>query len=165
MRRLTSLVIAVAVILPALCGCHSVDDDRIPVAPVNVVFSTVADWDVYGVAGAMQSRRFIRDTKEPSSFPWTAQTFTGYGGVLLVSDVLGEPMVFDLACPVECKRDVRIFVNKEMLGECPQCGSTYDVFSLRGAPVSGVAAHNHYGLRPYHVGPSRNGTAYRIISY
>lgn len=164
MRRGLSIVVS-SILLSSLCSCHSVDDERIPVAPVNVVFSTVADWDVYGVAGAMQSRRFIRELKEPSSYPWTAQTFTGFGGILLVSDVMGETMAYDLACPVECKKDVRVFVNDEMLAECPGCGSTYNVLSLHGAPVGGSAAQNHYGLRTYHVGPPRNGAAYRIISY
>lgn len=153
-------------VVPAVSGgCHSVDDDRIPVAPVNVVFNTVADWDIYGVNGAMQSRRFIREQREPRAFAWTANTFTGFGGILLVSDVMGEAKAYDLACPVERRADTRVAIDDEMLARCPVCGSTYDVFSLNGAPVGGPAARDHFGLRPYHVGPSRNGTAYRVISY
>lgn len=159
------LLAVAAVVAMGVSSCHSVDDDRIPVAPVNVVFSTVADWDVYGVSGAMQSRRFIRELREPQAFAWTANTFTGFGGILLVSNVMGEPLAYDLACPVECKTDTRVEIDEQMLARCPVCGSTYDVFSLNGAPVSGPAARDHYGLRPYNVGPSRNGTAYRIISY
>lgn len=147
-------------------GCHSIDDDRIPVAPVNIVFNTVADWNIYGVAGAMDHRSFIREKRVPSKFPYTASTYTGFGGVLLVCDVLGNPRAFDLSCPVEARQDVCVSIDEEStLACCPKCGSTYNVFSLMGHPESGPAADAGYGLRRYNVGPGRGGSAYMVVSY
>ena len=165
MKALISTLLTVAVLATAvLTGCHTIDDNRIPVAPVNIVFYSVADWDIYGVAGATSYRRFIRAERVPSNFPYTATTFTGYGGILLVSDVMGNPQAFDLSCPVEVKQTVRVAIDPEtMLAKCPRCGSTYDVFSLLGSPVSGMAADRGYGLRHYHVSPS--GSAYMVVSF
>ena len=42
----------------------------------------------------------------------------------LVCDVMGVPKAYDAACPVEVKRDVRVFINDEHEAECPVCHST-----------------------------------------
>lgn len=145
-------------------SCHTVDDNRVPVAPVNIVFNTVADWDIYGVAGAMDYRRFIRDRRVPANYPYTAMTYTGFGGVLLLTDVMGNPRAYDLCCPVECSRNTIVDIDTEkMQARCPDCGSTYEVFSLNGSPTSGPAAEYGYGLRNYRVLPGRDG-AYRVVT-
>lgn len=168
MRAIARIHTAVAGLLlatAALCSCHTIDDDRIPAVPVHIEFPTVAQWNIYGVAGATDYRYFILEKRQPSNFPYTAMSYTGYGGVLLVSDVLGNPKAFDMSCPVECKRDIRVEIDTEkMLARCPHCGSTYDVFSLAGHPVAGPAAEKAYGLRNYYVGPGRGG-AYMLISF
>lgn len=168
MRAAIHKIAAVALSAAFLCSaasCHHLDDDRIPVLPVNIVFPTIAQWNVYGAAGAMDYNRFILEERIPSNFPYTAFSATGFGGVLLVGDVLGEPKAFDLSCPVEAKRDVRIEIDREtMYARCPKCGSEYDIFSLMGHPVSGPAAEKGYGLRRYYVGPGRDGS-YRQIGY
>ena len=161
--RLSPLVAAIALTLAAT-SCDSLDDDRIPAAAVNIAFNTVADWNIYGVPAALDWKYFIPEKHEPSGFYYTASTYCGFGGVLLVGDVMGQPKAYDLACPVECKRSVRVRINaKTNLAECPECHSTYDVFSLPGHPVSGPAADHGYGLRAYHVGTGR--TVYMLISY
>lgn len=148
-----------------LAGCHYIDDDRVPVAPVMISFPTVAQWTTYGVTGALDYEYFILEKRIPSGYPYTAISATGYGGILLVSNTMGEPKAFDLSCPVECSRDVRVEIDKStMLAVCPKCGSTYDVFSLNGHPTSGTAAERGYGLRPYYAGPGRDGT-YMLISF
>ena len=149
----------------AVYSCHSLDDDRIPVQPVNISFATVADWNIYGVNGALEWRRFIRSDRIPPNYPYTAMTYTGFGGVLLLCDVLGNPQAYDLACPVECRQDVRVFINTEdeHLAECPECGSKYNVFSLMGHPVSGIAATRGYALRRYCVGAGR--VDYMLVSF
>lgn len=144
-------------------GCDHLDDERIPPAPVNIPFPTVGDWNVLGVGGALDYRRFIKEELVPADYHYSAISATGFGGVLLVCDVNGNPVAYDLSCPVECKRDVRIFVNNdELVGECPKCHSTYDIFTLGGHPLSGPAAKDGFGLRRYNVGPGR--TDYMLIS-
>lgn len=145
-------------------GCHTLDDDRIPVTPVNLPFATEASWNIYGAAGAMDYNIFIRDKRIPANFPYTASTYTGFGGILLVATVLGEPAAYDLACPVERNHDVVVGIDTEsMLAECPVCHSTYDVFSLNGYPVSGIAADKGYGLRRYRV--ARGRIDYMLVSF
>lgn len=164
LRRYLLCFATVVLLLPWLAGCDSVDDERVPVRDVRIVFNTIAEWNIYGVGGAMDYRRFIRDERIPANFPYTAMTFTGFGGVLLTCDVLGNPMAFDLSCPVERKPTVRVEINTdEYVAECPVCHSTYDVFTLPGTPLSGAAAKHGYGLRRYRVGPSQGG-AYMLIS-
>ncbi len=164
MKRILSLL-TVAYIMAALSlSCHELDDDRVPSYPVSVVFTSVAQWNVYGVAGAMDSRRFILKERIPKDFPYTALSQTGYGGVLLVCDVTGQPKAFDLSCPVEAKPDVRVHIDHEKnVAVCDKCGSTYDVFSLEGHPLSGPASRQGFGLRRYKVGPGR-GSDYMVIS-
>ncbi|MDE6463974.1 MAG: hypothetical protein K2L16_05000 [Muribaculaceae bacterium] len=162
-RALLRIIVAAAAIASA-ASCHSIDDDRIPPSPVNLPFITQAQWNIYGVAGAMDYKYFIREQRQPANYPYTAASYTGFGGILLVSTVLGEPAAFDLACPVERSKNVRVFINTDdMVAECPECHSTYDVFSLAGYPMSGPAANNGYGLKMYHVGPGR--VDYMTVSF
>ncbi len=159
--------VCAAIIFSGLCtSCHSLDDERIPVQPVNIVFPTVAEWNVYGVSGAMTWKSFIRQDRVPANFPYTASTYTGFGGVLLVCDVLGNPQAFDFSCPVERKQNVRVFINTEHehLAECEECGSRYNVFSLLGHPVSGEAAEKGYALRRYKVGGGFGGE-YMVVRF
>lgn len=170
-KALVKFIAASAATAAMLCvpsSCHHLNDDRIPPASVRISFDTVAEWNTYGLGGATDWTRFIRDSSRdkcvPRNYPWTELTYTGYGGVLLVIDVLGEPRAFDLSCPVECKRDVRVEINSsDMVAVCPKCHSTYDVFSLLGHPLSGLAAERGYGLRIYRVGPGRGGE-YMVVT-
>ena len=130
-----------------------------------ITFPTVAQWNVYGVSGALDWRRFVRSERIPGDFPYTAMTYTGYGGVLLVCDVLGNPLAYDLSCPVECSQNVRVEIStSDNVAVCPKCGSKYNVFSLYGHPVSGPAADRGYGLTRYKVVPGREGTYLQITN-
>lgn len=162
---LTTVAAAALLVIAVLVGaCQSLDDDRIPPCPVNLAFTTQANWNIYGVTGAMDYKKFIRDQRIPSNFPYAANSYTGFAGILLVANTLGEPMAYDLACPVERMSSVRIDVDpKSFLAECPQCHSKYDVFSLPGHPVSGPAADKGYGLKVYHVGPGQ--IDYMLVSF
>lgn len=149
----------------ALAGCHSIDDDLVPPAQVSIAFTTEAQWSIYGAPAAMDCRMFVFTASErlPKGFPYMASSATGFAGVLLVGDVNGTPRAFDLACPVDPKRNVRLFINDDHEAQCPVCGSRYDVFSLGGYPVGGPAAEKGYGLRQYRVAPGR--VDFMLISY
>ena len=157
------LSISLIAALLLVAGCDRLDNQRIPPAPVNITFATVGDWNVQGIGGALDYKRFIKEQLLPPDYHYSALSATGFGGILLAGAVNGEPVAYDLSCPVECKRDVRIFVDAEaMVAECPKCHSTYDIFSLGGHPLSGQAARDGFGLRRYNVGPGRN--EYMIVS-
>lgn len=159
-QRITNVLSGTLLALAAAGCSHSVDItfNRVPRAPVYVPFTTAGDWDIYGCNAALSARRFIRQTSEPAGYTYNDYSYTGYGGILLVCDIHSVPRAYDLSCPVECQRDVRVIVDYQTdLARCPECGSTYDVFllngsaNLAGAPVSGPASVSGYGLRRYQV--------------
>lgn len=159
----------------ALPSCKSADDNRIPSFDVNLNLATTALWDTYGVVAFGDSRTFVKALGEPRNYPYTDRTATGFGGLLLVSGVnpytleAGVPMVYDLSCPVECQRDIRVKMQYDggtalPFAVCPKCGSHYDVVELGGAPTSGPAYDSHYSLRRYEARQGQFG-GYYITSY
>lgn len=141
-----------------LCACQTVDDDRIPYAPVRIAFTTQSMWETYGISGALDYKKFILDDNIPSNFPYTSLSYTGFGGVLLCGDIHGNAVAYDLACPVERTKSVRIVVDETAANAyCPKCQSVYDIFSNNGVPLSGDAANKGYGLKRYYVGSGTQG--------
>ncbi len=162
-----ALKAAVAAVVPgalslASVSCHHVDNKRLTGAVANLLFRTQAEWVTYGPTGAGDWRVFNRPDRIPADFPYIASSMTGLGGLLVCTTYIGDEIAYDMACPVECRRDITVFINENGLAECIKCHSTYEVFSLPGSPVSGEAAEKGYGLQIYHVGPGRNGE-YRVI--
>lgn len=154
--RLTAVFAASVLLAATAASCDHIDNKRLPAAPVNLVFTNVGMWNTYGVEGAMTYRYFIktRQIREPAGFPYPVSAATGFGGILLVSDYNGMPIAYDLACPVECRTDVRVAIDDDThLAICPMCRSTYSVFESYGHPVSGPAAERGYGLQIYSVVP------------
>lgn len=161
MKRLLLILLVVA---GGLSGCKHLDDDRIPPAPVNLKFNTIAEWNTYGVPGAMNHKRYIKSERIPRDFPYVALSQTGFGGILIVGDILGAPRAYDLACPVECKADVRIVVDPDAANAyCPKCHSVYDIFTNYGQPLSGPAHDYGYGLQKYYIGAGYQGE-YMVVS-
>lgn len=165
LRTLLTVVIATTV-GGLFVSCHHIDDDRIPPTAVYIAFQSVGEWERYGVSGATDSQRFIKADRVPDGYPYAALTETGYGGVLLVSDLLGECRAYDLSCPVEARTNIRITVDYEKnIAVCPKCGSTYDIFSNFGTPLSGPAVERGYGLTRYRVSaPMPSAIPYRVIT-
>lgn len=147
----------------SLTACHdTVDTSRIPYAPVYVDLSTQGIWDTYGVHGFSQGRTFINTgtsaDKQPTNFQYSTLSYTGYGGLLLVADLENLPLVYDLACPVERKRTVRVTYDRDtQLATCPKCGSEFNVCEHNGSPVSGEAFTRKWGLTRYTARPTSTG--------
>lgn len=157
---------SIFLMLLILASCRKVDNNRLPPAPVSLTFYTVAEWDKYGVPGALSFRSFIKSERIPADFSYTALSQTGFGGVILCGDIFGAPVAYDLACPVEMKADIRIQVDPETnKAFCPRCKSVYDVFTNYGNPISGEAAENGWGLTRYYVGAGRSGEYMVVTRY
>lgn len=161
---------ALTLIIPLIIlGCHSVDDERIPYSEVHLVFTTVADWNIHGVKGdAADYGRYIYNpatgTRLPADFPYNTMSRTGYGGILLVNDALGSPVAYDLSCPYEARPATRIEVPEgELFAVCPECGSTFDIYTNHGNPRSGPAAREGYALQRYSV-ISGGALEYRVVT-
>ena len=94
----------------------------------------------------------------------TALDKLGLGGILIING-MGESLVnlyaFDLACPEEVQRDIRVVpdnmsssssaVSTAVTATCPKCGAVFNIAAGTGAPQSG----SKYYLRSYKV--SGNG--------
>lgn len=151
-----ALAMAISLFLPG--GCKSVNDEVIPSMPVSINLASHDLWNTYGVAGYGNYRIFNRELRIPLNFAYNDRTYTGYGGVLLISGVnpftleAGVPLAYDLSCPVERKPDIRVQVVEDGLvpqAVCPKCGSHYDILERGGSPVEGVAVSENVGLRRY----------------
>ncbi len=153
-----------------LCCCDSVNNKEVPQTMVRIDLGTFALWDTYGVTGAGDYRIFNRPKKQPSNFPYNVNTYTGYGGVLLMMGFEGGnygPVAYDAACPVENRPDVSVGVDASNFDAvCPLCKSRYNVFNGGGGPISGQAATRKppLGLRILSVRASDYG-GYIITSY
>lgn len=157
-----------AALLSAVSSCNQIDDDRIPSLPVYINLSGAGMWNTYGVSGVGISRNFInyQGVVSPSGFPFTASTYLGFGGILLIGGVdpfttePNVPLAYDLSCPVERSQTVRVAINADNLeAVCPKCGSRYDVVMAGGSPVGGPALTGDvkYGLRRYECTPDAGG--------
>lgn len=77
--------------------------------------------------------------------PEVARTALGFGGLLVVRAFMedssgNEYYAYDLACPVENERDVKLFVNEKLEAECPVCESTFSILYGGGAPTGGKSS-------------------------
>ena len=128
-------------------SCESVDDNRIPPVRVFIDLGNTGLWNSFGVAGYGDYRFFSKKDRIPSDYSYKEVEYTGFGGVLLIYGVNG-PLAYDRACPNEAKQDVVLNIDKENFeAVCPECGSRFNVCEAYGAPLSGPALDNQYGMR------------------
>ena len=76
-------------------GCTNVDDDR-AFGSCRIDLTNISNWTIYGVNGLGTYRYFVKDRRLPSNFPYTATTYTGLGGVLLIDVGVGatQPVAY-----------------------------------------------------------------------
>lgn len=149
MYRIKSILL-VALMSFSTLGCEYGEYDRIPSAAVRIEFGNAVMWSVYGVAAYPDHREFIKNENKPKGFTYVANSYTGYGGVMLLCDPTNTVRAFDMSCPVERSYATRVhFDDEELLLRCDKCGSTYD--ATTGSPLSGPAMEQRYFLQPYAV--------------
>ena len=138
-------------------SCDHIDNKTVPRFTVHIDLGSFAMWSTYGVNGMGDYRIFNREKRLPSNFPYNVNTYTGYGGVLLIMGMDG-PLAYDLSCPVEISQDIILSISdKNFDAVCPRCGSHFDPMTGAGGPVSGVAINNKVGMRQYRVIPNNGG--------
>lgn len=160
----------IAVLLATLASCNHIDNKVIPTYTVRIDLGTYGVWNTYGVASVGQYRIFNREKRVPANFPYNANTYTGFGGVLLIMGFDGAtgsyaPLAFDAACPVERRAEYTVSVDPTTFDAvCAKCGSHYNVLTGAGGPLSGTASTQKVGLTAYKCRQSVNG-GYIITSY
>lgn len=63
----------------------------------------------------------------------------GFSGVLVYTDFDGKYCAFDLCCPYEAQRDIKIMPNDIGEAVCEKCGSVFSIAYGIGNPISGPA--------------------------
>ncbi len=150
-------------LLAVASSCEHINNKEVPSYVVRLDLGSYALWNVYGVSGIGDYRIFDRTRNIPSNFPYNSNTYTGFGGVLLIMGLDSStgsysPIAFDAACPVENSASVKVDIDSSTLeAVCPQCKSHYNVLTGAGGPVSGQAYTRKYGLRTYKVYQSQLG--------
>ena len=141
----------------SISSCESVDDNRVPPVRVFINLGNTGLWNTYGVSGYGDYRFFSKKDRMPNDYSYTEKEYTGFGGVLLIYGVNG-PLAYDRACPNEAKQDVVLNIDKENFeAVCPKCGSRFNVCEAYGAPLSGPALDNQYGMRRVGMTPANGG--------
>lgn len=89
-----------------------------------------------------------------------AQSAIGYGGLLIFHslDEMQSYYAYDLACPHESKREVRLMVNSTYEAECPTCHSRFSILYGDGSPLAPPA---RLPLRRYAVKVTEKGITVR----
>jgi hypothetical protein len=143
--------------LMAASSCDHIDNKVIPRFTVRIDLSGYAIWNTYGVNGVGEYRIFNREKGIPSNYPYNVNTYTGYGGVLLMMGIDG-PMAYDLSCPVEASQEITLSIDADNFeAVCSKCGSRFNPLTGAGGPISGVAINNKVGMRIYRATPSNGG--------
>lgn len=73
--------------------------------------------------------------------------YLGYSGVLVYTDLSGNYLAFDLCCPYEVDKHVRVYPQEDGTAVCPKCGSTFILYY--GGQVS--KGPSIYPLKQYQV--------------
>lgn len=85
----------------------------------------------------------------------------GYAGLLVVADVTGQTLyAYDLCCPHEDSKNVKVLPGNDGKAVCPSCGSVFVTMYGQGSAVSGPAKQS---LQCYQVIPVYQDV-YRIIN-
>jgi len=133
--------IVVFIVLAAFCfACENNYISPIPDMPVVLDIVIMSDAPELNVIGGF--KEFV----EPKS----AFQYLGYGGIVVFRSFDDNFVAFDMACPYEIKRDVRVAVDMSGVAVCSVCGSKFDVGYGTGMPSQGPAK---YPLRRYEVYP------------
>ena len=163
-RFLKMPFVLAGLLIMLLAGCSKIKDNRVPMMQVNIALNTSSMWELYGVHGYGDYKKFIRHSHIPANFPYNANTYTGFGGVLLISGYdfttqdYNSPLAYDLACPYEVRANVLLEIDRENFeAYCPQCGSRFNVTEGSGIPVSGPAYDHGYGMLRYNVRQEPSG--------
>ena len=96
----------------------------IPSAPVNFKIDLMTDKIDYFDYAVFDSRR-------------RAGECVGYAGLLIFRNQEGQIFAYDLCCPKERSKAVKVIPNSRGEAVCPVCGSVYNIWTGFGNVVSG----------------------------
>jgi len=157
MKRIVFLLVFIVVAFSCEKGYYT----SIPTYPVNIELR-LENMD-YELNASLAYKTFTQ--------PRLAVDKLGFGGILVVNGMGENPVnlfAYDLACPVEAQRDIRVVpdnlsssktnIATAITATCPKCGAVFNIATGTGAPQSGTKLL----LKSYRV--IGNGTQYTITN-
>ncbi|MDR1739024.1 MAG: hypothetical protein LBR66_09470 [Candidatus Symbiothrix sp.] len=148
----TKLMLA-SLLCCAYLSCDERYESPIPDAPVNL--SLDLRYEDSHLVALLAYKTFTQGR--------LANETTGFGGVLVVNGAGANGLInlyaYDLACPVETDRTIRIVPNETGTAVCPKCGAKYDIAYGTGVAQSG----GKYPLKAYPVRKKPTDMQYQVI--
>lgn len=144
-------IVTVLMIMMAVAACENNNYySPIPNAPVSLQFDILRDAPNLIVIGGYQE---FETPKKPYQY-------LGFGGILVFNTFEDKLVAFDMSCPNEVSRQVRVHVKGiDGTVTCEKCGSVYDIGFGTGFNKSGPSQHP---LKAYEV--LRAGYSVRIVN-
>lgn len=141
-------------LLCTLAACEDVVDSMVPRTRVELELNT-----------RTTGLEFEQNGYQLITTPPNSSSYIGYGGLLLIRGYTStsEVYAFDLSCPVEVSRTVRLKVEDSHKAVCPTCGSTFDMIRYGNpAPTTGPAKEKRLLLRRYNAWYSETDYTLRV---
>ena len=129
-----------------LTSCH---EDKTSIPDYAVYIDRNLDLDAIELRTIGNGMEITEENKK-------TREYVGFGGILLFHGYDDEIYAFDMACPYEVRREVKVhFDNNITPGyvKCESCGSTYNVGYGSGNRIDGPG---NEGLKRYNVVLSGN---------
>lgn len=122
-------------------SCTKIHESNIPYVPVYLIIDLrFQDKDLVGLLHYKEITKKRVDGER-----------TGYSGVLVVCGYNNMYYAYDLCCPNEASRNIKIVPDNTGHAKCPTCGTIYDTAYGSGTPTEGPS---EYGLRRYSISSS-----------
>lgn len=148
MKRLSLFVF----LLAFLASCNKTQlNEESPVPKYAVNFSV--NYLIY--APILETQGGYYAVTEPMEYG----QYLGYSGLVIFHGFDDRLYAYDLCCPNECKREIRIEPSAVGVATCPECGSEYDIGFGTGRPTKGPSTKI---LRRYTV--SMTGSVIRVTN-
>ncbi|GHT39608.1 hypothetical protein FACS189437_03460 [Bacteroidia bacterium] len=128
----------------------------IPTAPVEITLNLdFADSDLVPALAAKSITQ-----------PRVATDRLGFGGILVVNGSGSNGAIslfaYDLACPHEVDRNIRVIPDNSGKAKCPECGSVYVTMWGTGLPEKNSVSK--YPLRSYVVRPTSGSNKFTVLN-
>lgn len=150
----------VVLLLCSLIACERVYvETPVPSAPVHVSINILRDAPILDVQGGfvvMHDTIVAEHRMKATSMggatdvisQYIYEEYLGYAGIVVFRSFSGNIVAFDLCCPNELKRDVRVEPNMAGSAICPVCKTQYDIGFGSGYVTEG---QSKFPLKQYTV--------------
>lgn len=126
MKKCLFLIVALLVI-----SCQKVDKSDLPYARVN--FKVDLRNQDRDLVGTLNYKTFTQ--------PRLAAEYVGYSGILVVCGFDNIYYAYELCCPHEAQKSIKVVADTDGTATCPGCQTVYDTGYGIGNPMSGPSQH------------------------